>query len=179
MYRQQPPRRYSVRLPAPLRRDVSTPAIVMLCAGAGSAVLVFGVVSMIVDPKAFQDPPSAPAAASAPPSSSPKPSAPPSSSPPLSARVTKAQLGADWPFVHITAGTVRCIPRTGLIGQVIFVADDGRRFGLNGTALDAGVPDIPAGEWRRDPRYPGSDVRVGIGALRDPVAKACGLSVPS
>jgi hypothetical protein len=84
------------------------------------------------------------------------------------------ELGKDWPFVHITVGTVRRIPRPGTFGKVIFTADgDGRKFGLNGTALDAGYKDIPASEWRKNPDIPGAGVSVA--PLRDPVAKACGL----
>lgn len=95
---------------------------------------------------------------------------------PTTAAVTKKQFGKRWPFVHITAGTVRCIPRPGG-GAIIFTAADGRTFGLNGTALDAGYSDIPAGEWRKDPDIPGASINVG--PLRDPVAKACGLATPS
>jgi len=91
--------------------------------------------------------------------------------PPTSAHVTRAQYGARWPFVHVKAGTVRCIP--GPVGQVTFTTDDGRTWALNGTALDHGVPDIPKREWRKDPAIPGA--RIDIAPLRDPVAKACGL----
>jgi hypothetical protein len=102
-----------------------------------------------------------------------KAAAPKKAAPPTAAAVSKKQFGKRWPFVHITAGTVRCIPRDGTVGEVIFVADDGRTFGLNGTALDAGYKDIPAGEWRKDPAIPGASISVA--PLRDPVAKACGL----
>jgi hypothetical protein len=92
---------------------------------------------------------------------------------PTSAHITKKVYGKAWPFIHVTAGTVRCILRPGGFNAVTFTADGGPTWALNGIALDMKVPDIPKREWRKDPAVPGA--WVSIAPLRDPVAKACGL----
>lgn len=165
MYSQQPPQ---WQPPRPRPKKPVPKWVWYVVAGWGAFMAVMVVVVAVFDP---------PKDTSAAPSSTPThgvaPPASPSPSAPTSARVTKAQFGDRWPFVHITSGTVRCIPRDGTFGEVIFVADDGRTFALNGIALDAHVPDIPKSEWRKDPEIPGASI--DIAPLRDPVAKACGL----
>lgn len=70
---------------------------------------------------------------------------------PLSAvRVTRAELGTNWPFHSVTAGLVGCDPQHP--GAIIFTLSDGsgRAYALNGTALDAGYPQFPKSIWPQD-----------------------------
>jgi len=130
-----------------------------------------GVVAVALTPDTGQHTAAAPTARAT--HATVSPAAKAKAGPPTSAHVTKAQYGARWPFVHVKAGTVRCVLSPAGIGEVTFTADGGPTWALNGTALDHGVPDIPKREWRKDPAIPGA--RIDVAPLREPVARACGL----
>jgi len=61
---------------------------------------------------------------------------------------------AKWPFT--VKGTVKCIPPA----TVVFVAETGTMYGLNGTATGQGYKPVDE-IWKDDPAIPGAKVNVG------------------
>lgn len=93
--------------------------------------------------------------------------------PPRAVPVTAKELGAAWPFTGMTRGFVACVAEHP--GAIIFNPGDGpelgKPFALNGTALDAGYPDVPKRIWLPDPAVSGA--RKDITPLQDRAPNRC------
>ncbi len=93
--------------------------------------------------------------------------------PPSAVPVTRKQLGKEWPFKLTTRGFVACVKEHP--GAIIFNPGDGpelgKPFALNGTALDAGYPDVPKRVWLPDPSVSGA--RLSVGPLQDRAPNRC------
>jgi hypothetical protein len=89
--------------------------------------------------------------------------------------VTREQLGARWPFKAPTVnGFVGCDAQHP--GAIIFNPGSGpyvgKPFAINGTALDAGYPDVPKKIWLPEPAY-GPGARKSVGPLQDRAPNHC------
>jgi len=96
--------------------------------------------------------------------------------PPQAIPVTKKELGTAWPFKAQTVnGFVGC--DADHPGAIIFNPGSGpylaKPFAINGTALDAGYPDIPKSIWLRDPAIPDPQSRMDISPLQDRAPNRC------
>jgi hypothetical protein len=96
--------------------------------------------------------------------------------PPTAVAVTRAQLGKEWPFKAPTVnGFVGC--DADHPGAIIFNPGSGpylaKPFAINGTALDAGYPDVPKRIWLRDPLIPDAQARMDVGPLQDRAPHGC------
>ena len=82
--------------------------------------------------------------------------------PPPAGYVTLAEYGAEWPF-SVPAGTLACYDGAAAGGGgrvlVTFTTGNGIEYGLNGSALDFGFPDLDATIL---PAYPN---KVGLTSL--------------
>jgi hypothetical protein len=63
----------------------------------------------------------------------------------------------DWPLM-VQEGALRC-EGSGGSGAVVFRAPDGADYGVNGTALGQGFPEIDP-IWKKDPDIPGARINI-------------------
>ena len=92
---------------------------------------------------------------------------------PHSLHISASSFHGTWPFT-VSSGVVACRhpPHSGPFGVVTFTAPDGTTYGINGTALDHGYPDVTP-IWRKPahPLVPGE--RVSIGDVQDRGLQLC------
>ena len=86
---------------------------------------------------------------------------------PVESRLRRADFGEAWPLT-VDEGDVECE-----YGALIFVTKDGKRYGLNRTALNRGVPRINP-IWRQSPEVPG--LRLAIDPLMDRARRQCRIA---
>lgn len=91
-----------------------------------------------------------------------------SSAEPSSEAISKATFHGTWPFT-VVRGTLRCDPPE----SVYFADPAGRTYGVNGSALDHGAPNVTP-IWKKD-TSPGGTPRVYLGDVIDAGLKLCGL----
>jgi hypothetical protein len=91
---------------------------------------------------------------------------PAASDTPTSKEVSKLDYGRHWPLT-VDSGTIRCEGSSGA-GSVLFDADDGTTYAVNGTAQAGGGPEID--EIWKDA---GDGMKVDIGPILDEGLALC------
>lgn len=74
------------------------------------------------------------------------------------AEVSRQSMGDEWPLT-VEAGTLSC-QGSGGIGEVVFTAEDGTRYSVNGLAKQTGKYEDIMSIWAEDPNLAGLKINM-------------------